>query len=959
MDKIWYIKPSNSKLQCELSKGLGVSPLISQLLINRGITNQDEGEKFLFSNMEHLSDPWQINDMEAAWERFLLAKENGERILIYGDYDVDGLTATAIMVEFIQNVGLEVEYLIPNRMENGYGLTMNMIPAIEAKNCSLVITVDCGVTSIEEVKMLKEKGIDVIITDHHLPGENLPKAWAIVNPKLASPKDAYDLAGVGVAFKVIQAFSQKLQMSDQLSGILDLVVLGTVADIVPLFGDNRIFVKEGLKLLASTERKGLRALIDISGIKEENITTQELAFGLSPRINAAGRMGDSVLALELLLTASIQRAGELAKILNRTNQQRQVIDGAIAKQAEEMLENIDLSTQRIVVLASDLWHPGIVGIVASRIANKIYKPVILIAIEGEMGRGSGRSISQCNIHDALHYCSDLLDGFGGHESAAGVTIAVDKIDEFRSKINAWADNLDERVFVPKVFGDAEVVFSELHMELVNELEVLAPFGEGNPSPLLMSRDIDVINSKKVGKSENHLKMLVKSDATVVDAIGFKLGEYDKIAAAGQKVDLAFELETNLWNEKVSLQLKLKDIKKVDFNNEIQMVSENPAETEDKSFVIEKDDFHGNMLDINSEIEDLIRQFTKKQEIVYVIGDTVAFSYTLFTYWKSYIKSLNMDAYFLSGNDTDHKINNIINKSDSSSSIIFASMAWLEHHSGIIDNDCVIIRITSSMQLDAANFYNLDDTDIKKNYIINSQQDTDGEIDCDVVSQGQIASIVSSKTSVIWVKDKLELEKALKKLQGSINMHDISFWSHELSYYKQKEMLERFNSGITSVFVAIHSLPKGYITREAVDIFIDLPLDKSCWDYLMLNKKSNLLYAGQDRAGLQSLIEGMYPTKDALKLIYSAARQSQKELMDISFDKLQAFLIKNGMNVNENAFKTIMNIFNELGLVGGADDPQVDLNMSWRYNENLHQQQAFKEFLKESSIATKKEDSSCL
>jgi len=286
------------------------------------------------------------------------------------------------------------------------------------------------------------------------------------------------------------------------------------------------------------------------------------------------------------------------------------------------------------------------------------------------------------------------------------------------------------------------------------------------------------------------------------------------------------------------------------------------------------------------------------------------------------------------------------------------MAWLKHHSNIIDNDCVIVRITTSVQPDT-NFCNLDDIGIKKNYIINSQQDINGEIECDVVSQGEIAPIVSSETSVIWVKDKFELEKVLKKLQGSMNMHDISFWDHELSYYKQKEMLERFNSGITNVLVAIHSLPRGYITREAVDILIDFPLDKSCWDYLMLNKESKLLYAGQDISGLQFLIEDMYPTKDALKLIYSAARQSKKELADIDFDKLQVFLIKNGTSVNEKAFKTIMNIFNELGLTGGADDPQVDLNMSWRYNENLHQQQAFKEFLKESSIATMKEDSSCL
>jgi len=942
-NKIWYIKPSNPKLQCELSKELGVSPLISQLLINRGITSKDEGKNFLFPDLNHLSDPWQINGMEAAWERFLLAKENNERILIYGDYDVDGLTATAIMVEFIQNVGLEVEYFIPNRVENGYGLTMDMLSAIEAKNCSLVITVDCGITSIQEVKVLKERGIDVIITDHHLPGDDLPEAWAVINPKLASPKEAYDLAGVGIAFKVIQAFSQRLQMKDQVFGILDLVVLGTVADIVPLSGDNRIFIKEGLKLLTTTERKGLKALIDIAGIKGEDISIQELAFGLAPRINAVGRVGDATPALELLLTDSIQRAGELAKILNRTNQQRQVIDAAIAKQAEEMLDGLDLSKQRVVVLASELWHPGIVGIVASRISNKIYKPVILIAIEGKIGRGSGRSISQCNIHEGLHHCSGLLEAFGGHDLAAGVTIAVDKIEEFSNKINDWADSLDESVFIPKVFGDIEVVFSELHMEFVKELEILAPFGEGNPNPLLMSRDIGVINSKKVGKSEDHLKMLVESEATVIDAIGFKLGAYDEIAAAGQKVDLAFEVETNYWNEKETLQLKLKDIKKADFNNGIQIISENLAEVKSEPFIIEKDDFYGSVLEINSEMKLLMQQFSMEKGTVYIIGNTVALSHTLFNYWKSYIKKLNMDVYFLSGSDTDQKIDSIINKSNDLSNIVFASAAWLGHYKGsIINNNYTIIRVISSREQET-NFYNLDDIEMKKNYIINSQ--LNDEIEYDSVPQGQIVAIVDSEDSVIWVKDKPELRRVLKQLQNTMDVYNISFWDHELSYHKQKEMLERFNSGVTDVLITTCSLPRGYITRDAVDILIDLPLDKSCWNYLMLNKEAKLLYAGQDIARIQSLIEGTYPTKDALKLIYSTARQSKKELIDIKFDKLQTFLNKNGTNVNEKAFKTIMNIFNDLGLTGGSDDPQVDLNRSWRYNENLHQQQAFKEFLK--------------
>jgi len=560
-ERFWQLKAPQPKLQCELSKGLGVSPLTSQLLINRGINTIKEAEKFLFTSIDDLSNPWEIHGIKKACERFLLAKEKEEKILIYGDYDVDGITATAIMIEFIQLVGLDVDYIIPNRLENGYGLTVQMIDRIEEKSCNLLITVDCGITSIEEISLLKNKGIDVIITDHHNPGDTLPDAYAIINPKLGSPLEAHDLAGVGVTFKFIQALSEKLHIKEELVKFLDLVALGTVADIVPLFGDNRILVKEGLEVLSKTDRLGLNALFTTCKIEKDSITTRELSFGLAPRLNAPGRIGDSDIALELLLTKSTQRSEEVAKNLNRINQERQAIEGAILKQAEELLEEIDLKKQRIIVLSSELWNPGVVGIVASRLATKYYKPVILISKEGDIGRGSARSINGCNIYEALKCCSEQTIEFGGHEQAAGLTIESDMIDQFTEKINKWAwENLDETIFVKKMFGDAEVVLSELHKKLVTELEKLAPFGQGNPEPILVSRGLDVINSRKVGKLNNHLKMLVSSENKTIDAIGFKLGCYDEVATSGKRVDLAFYLENNIWNGSENLQLNLKDIR---------------------------------------------------------------------------------------------------------------------------------------------------------------------------------------------------------------------------------------------------------------------------------------------------------------------------------------------------------------------------------------------------------------
>jgi len=916
--KIWYIKPSHPKLQCELSKGLGVSPLVSQLLINRGIKNLEEAKSFLYSSINDLSDPWEIHGVKEACARFLLAKEKGERVLIFGDYDVDGLTATAVMVEFIQKTGLQVESLTPNRLQNGYGLSLEMLPAIEEKNCSLVITVDCGINSLEEVKLLKDKGIDVIITDHHLPGPILPEASAVINPKLKAPKEAYDLAGVGVAFKLVQALSEKLQLEDQTHEMLDLVALGTVADIVPLFGDNRILAKEGLDALSTTKRKGLKALIDVCGIKTDTITTQELSFGLAPRINAAGRVGDSGLALELLLTKSIQRSDELAKILDRTNKERQVIEGAILNQADEMLNQLDLSAQRVVVLASELWHPGIVGIVASRLVSRIYKPVILIALEGDKGRGSVRSIYDCNIHEGLKYCSGVLEEFGGHEQAAGLTISHDKIDEFRKKINSWAwDNLNENIFIQKVFGDVEVVLPELHKELVKELENLAPFGEGNPSPLLMCRGLKVIKSKKVGKLENHLKMLVSSEAATIDAIGFRLGTYDEIASSGNMVDLAFQLETNLWNGIESLQLKLKDIKASGYNNEIQIASQDPiAEYDPKDDI--KDQY---------DLQAMFNHFYKDKhhKNLYVVCETVDFSNILFKYWNSYLKNLTIESYFLSGKNTYAEIDHIIQSEKQK--IIFVSSAFWNYYQSLIDSSSsAVIRIDASLNNNSTNVNNIV-----------------AKINYSSISLGETIDFSSSNPCIIWVKGKSGMKTILSKLQSTKNSNSISIWDPEFNYYKQGEMLERFNKGITNALVTYHCLPRGYITRKSMDVFFEFPLDRFNWNYLMIPSDSTLLYAGQDIKDISNLIQGMFPTKDTLKLIYKLARQFKRELIDIEYGRVQEILTRQGINISEKSYKNMLNIFQELSLTGKADDPQVDLKESWRYQENIQQEQAIKEF----------------
>lgn len=907
--KIWYLRAPQPKLQCELSKGLGISPLTSQLLINRGINTIEDGEKFLFTSINNLSDPWQIHGIEKACERFLLAKEKEEKILIYGDYDVDGITATAIMIEFIQKVGLDVDYLIPNRLENGYGLTVQMMDYIEEANCSLLITVDCGINSIEEIKLLKDKGIDVIITDHHYPSDILPDADAIVNPKLGSPPEAYDLAGVGVAYKFIQALSEKLQMEEELVKLLDLVALGTVADIVPLFGDNRILAKEGLQLLPKSDRLGLNALMTICGIEKENITTRELSFGLAPRLNAPGRVGNSDLALELLLTESIQRSEELAKILNRTNQERQVIEGAILKQAEEMLEEIDLKKQRIIVLSSDLWHPGVVGIVASRLASKYYKPVVLISIGGNIGRGSARSIHGCNIYEALKCCSEQIVEFGGHEQAAGLTIESRNIDQFTQKINKWAwENLDETVFIKKVFGDVEVVLPELHKKLVTELENLAPFGQGNPEPILVSRGLDVINSRKVGKLNNHLKMLVSAENETIDAIGFKLGSYDEIAAAGKTVDLAFSLENNIWNGNESLQLNLKDIRHPEFG---QITTTNLNKITWEKSKLQKE--------INTLLES-----PNNYANIFVVTDTVSFANILYKYLKLRLKQQNVNAVFLSGLNTDQEIRTIIESENEYTNIIFISSIMWRHYQDQLLNDRNIEIILSS-----------------------EWEKSNNRVEYPLISLREVAQISQTKPCIIWVKDKLSLKNILKTLKNveTIDNTNISYWHHKLSISKQGEMLERFNSGIINILIAEYSLPKKIILRETFDIFADYPLDICHWEFIAKPSCRKSFLLSKDRADMEYFIEGLFPTKASLKIIYALARQKNIELKELTYNKGQHFLLRHGFRTNEISYKYIFNIFNEIGLTGKQNDPKVDLDTSWRYMENIKQHQAFQNILK--------------
>ena len=563
--KVWRVRPADPALLYIFQHDLKVSPVLARLLANRGIATVEEARLFLEGGLEEMHDPFLMADMERAVSRVVRALENREQILVYGDYDADGSTATALLVRVLAGLGGQVGYYIPNRLEDGYGIHLEALSRAAGEGYGLVVTVDCGISALDEIEENRAAGgPEVVITDHHEPPGELPGAVAVVNPKRADcPYPFKELAGVGVALKLAQAVLIQLGRDPAAwTEHLDLACLGTVADIVPLHGENRIIVKHGLPALLNTGSPGLRALMEVSGIKPDHLDTREVGFALAPRLNAAGRVGDASKAVELLLTTDPGEAAGLAQLLHRGNQERQRIESLVLAEAMGMLDaDPGLAGGRVIVLASPNWHQGVVGIVASRLADRYYRPVLLIALEGEEGKGSGRSIPGFHLYSAVNSCGDLLTRFGGHAQAVGFSIPAARVDLLRRAINEYAEKyIPEEAFVPGMDLDASVSLGEITDGLVEEINQLAPFGHCNPGPLLACREATLLSCREIGKNGGHLKMVIREKGAVLDAIAFKQAScLDEIAAA-REVDLAFLPSINQWAGRRSLQLEVKDIR---------------------------------------------------------------------------------------------------------------------------------------------------------------------------------------------------------------------------------------------------------------------------------------------------------------------------------------------------------------------------------------------------------------
>jgi len=560
MRKIWNIKNPEPAVQDAFSSELNISKITAQLLSNRGISKPSDAREFLACSLSSCHDPFLLKDMDKAVHRIRKGISDKEKILVYGDYDVDGMTAVAMLKKALSILGAIVETYIPNRLEEGYGLNVGAIKKAHKEGVALIVTVDCGIGSFREIEYAKALKIDVVVTDHHeIVGLKVPSAYAVINPLQESCAYPFKhLAGVGLAYKLVKALYDGTPFFAE--DFLDLVSLGTIADIVPLKGENRILAKKGLDEMNKRNRIGLNALTEVAGLSAKNISSGHIGFILGPRINAMGRVGSPQKALDLLLSEDKIEALKLARVLDTENRNRQKIESKILEEALSKIEReVNFKHHRVIVLGSPNWHAGVIGIVASRIADRFYRPTILVSLDGKYGKGSGRSVEKFNLFDALIQCKDLLIGFGGHEGACGITIEKDRLDEFRERINLRAHReISEEMFVPQLDIDMEIPLNMLTEEVIDEIESLAPFGEENPRPVFSSRNLIVKDGpRQIGKKG--FKMWVTDNTVTCEAVSFGRGEIFA-PKAGTGVDLAYMPSINDWQGLQSIQLELKDIK---------------------------------------------------------------------------------------------------------------------------------------------------------------------------------------------------------------------------------------------------------------------------------------------------------------------------------------------------------------------------------------------------------------
>ncbi|MFP4190841.1 MAG: single-stranded-DNA-specific exonuclease RecJ [Candidatus Hydrogenedentota bacterium] len=553
----WHTGGPDRQKALSLARDFGMPPLVAQLLVKRGVETAGEAEHYLNPSAARLRDPFNLTDMDKAVARLRRARETQERVRVFGDFDVDGITSTALLVLALRRYGFDyVDYALPHRLVEGFGLDVEHVRQAKADGVDLLVTVDNGIAALDAADAAREQGVDLIVTDHHQLAERLPAACAVVNPQREAPDHpSRDAAGAAVAFKLAWALTG--EQAD-----LDLVALGVVADVVPLRGENRDLAAAGLNEINANPRLGIQKLAETAGLRKGRRTSEQIGFQLAPRINAGGRLGSGMEGLELLLTECPKEAARLAKELDTANDERRGIEQAIFEDALAELNTTFKPDQRSIVLARREWHPGVVGIVASRLQRQYYRPVVLVAIgEDGAGRGSARSVKDFDIAEALRGCQSHLERHGGHEQAAGMTILEDQLEAFRESFeSAAAQGLPEGDLSPTLTVDALASLSEIDLRLVRNIERLEPFGHGNPAPVFAVNGVSPVRNSMRELRNNHMRMAVRGDDRIVNCIGFGMAGVLSQLQPETPIDIAFTPKFDTWRDEPMVQLQLKDVR---------------------------------------------------------------------------------------------------------------------------------------------------------------------------------------------------------------------------------------------------------------------------------------------------------------------------------------------------------------------------------------------------------------
>ncbi|VDN48928.1 Single-stranded-DNA-specific exonuclease RecJ [Petrocella atlantisensis] len=560
-EKIWKIREGDDIKVATIRSEMALSPIIARLLVNRGIDTKEAVYDYYNATTESFHDPFMMTDMKMAVKRILRSRDQEEKIMIYGDYDVDGVTSTSILYMFLEEIGCLVDYYIPDRHEEGYGINIEALTEVKDRGFKLLISVDTGITAVKEVAYSNEIGLDVIITDHHECQDVLPSGVAVLNPKREGDRYPFKmLAGVGVTFKLIQALARTTDVENKIWKYLDLVAVGTIADIVPIYGENRTITKLAFQSMPTTWNKGLEALMKVSDLEGKKMTAGRIGFGIGPRLNAAGRIKHAKEAVELFILNDTSKCMTIAEGLDQDNKNRQSLEKRIFEEAVALIEaSSNPPNQKVIVVASDSWHHGVIGIVASKLVEKYYRPIIILTIKDGVASGSARSVEGFNLYLALKANGHLFDKFGGHEMAAGMSLQENNIEALEKGLNLYADeHMEKDVLIPKLKVDMVMKLEDIGLELIEDIQKMEPFGMGNPEPTFICEG-PIHHMKKIGKDQTHLSLELGVDPKI-RGVGFSLGEVTEWIDDGQLVQCVCSLEINEWNQRKSPQMMVKDIR---------------------------------------------------------------------------------------------------------------------------------------------------------------------------------------------------------------------------------------------------------------------------------------------------------------------------------------------------------------------------------------------------------------